>query len=46
MNVRAISTLFQTRSMSRRSWIITEWTNAVPASHGRNDAFSTGSHAQ
>ena len=37
---------FQTRSIPRRSWTITECRKAVAVSHGRNDAFSTGSHAQ
>ena len=36
---------FQMRSIPRRSWIITEWRNAVAASHGMSAAFSTGSHA-
>jgi hypothetical protein len=44
--VASSSDRFQTRSIPRRSWTITEWMNAVPVSHGRNDAFSTGSHAQ
>ncbi len=44
--VRITSEMFQRRSMRRRSWIITEWRNAVPVSHGMNAAFSTGSHAQ
>src|SRR5688572_10760264 len=34
------------RSMLRRSCTITEWMYAVAVSHGRNDAFSTGSQAQ
>src|SRR5678815_1879082 len=34
------------RSMLRQSCTITEWRYAVAVSHGRNDAFSTGSHAQ
>src|SRR5215216_865664 len=45
-NVASNSDRFHTRSMPRRSWTITEWMKAVPVSHGRNDAFSTGSHAQ
>ena len=45
-NVAITSDRFQTRSMPRRSCTITEWMNAVAVSHGRNDAFSTGSHAQ
>src|SRR5512141_3302894 len=34
------------RSMLRRSCTITECRYAVAVSHGRNEAFSTGSHAQ
>ena len=45
-NVAITSDRFQTRSMPRRSCTITEWMNAVAVSQGRNDAFSTGSHAQ
>ena len=45
-NVAMTSDRFQTRSIPRRSWIITEWMNAVPVIHGSSDAFSTGSHAQ
>src|SRR5256885_13426080 len=41
-----ISARFHFFSMPRFSWIITEWRNAVMVSHGRSDAFSTGSHAQ
>ena len=37
---------FQTRNMPRRSCTITECRYAVPVSQGKNDAFSTGSHAQ
>ena len=33
-------------SISRRSCTITECTKAVAVSHGMNEAFSTGSHAQ
>ncbi len=33
-------------NIPRFSWIITECRNAVMVSHGRSDAFSTGSHAQ
>ncbi|OGL13533.1 MAG: hypothetical protein A3G97_11155 [Candidatus Rokubacteria bacterium RIFCSPLOWO2_12_FULL_69_21] len=44
--VRMISVRFQSFRMRRRSWIITEWRNAVPVSHGMNAAFSTGSQAQ
>ena len=39
-------TMFQTFSMPRFSWIITEWRNAVPASQGSSEAFSTGSQPQ
>jgi hypothetical protein len=44
--VARISDTFQTRSIPRFSWIITECRNAVPVSHGISDAFSTGSQAQ
>src|SRR4026208_567131 len=44
-NARITSRTFQIRSIPRRSWIITEWRNAVAASHGISAAFSTGSHA-
>jgi hypothetical protein len=46
LKVRMIRVRFQSFSMRRRSWIITECRNAVPVSHGMNAAFSTGSHAQ
>jgi hypothetical protein len=45
-NVAITSDRFHTRSIPRRSCTMTEWMNAVPVSHGSNDAFSTGSHAQ
>jgi hypothetical protein len=45
-NVMMTRARFQSRSMRRRSWIITECRNAVPVSQGMNAAFSTGSHAQ
>src|ERR1043166_8913335 len=45
-NVTTTSTTFHFRSIPRFSWIMIECRNAVPVSHGRNDAFSTGSHAQ
>ena len=45
LNASATSTMFQTFSIPRFSWIITEWRNAVAASHGMSAAFSTGSHA-
>ena len=45
-NVRMTSTTFQTFSMPRFSWIITECRKAVPESHGSTEAFSTGSQPQ
>ena len=44
--VASTSDAFQTFSIPRRSWIMIEWRNAVPVSHGSSDAFSTGSQAQ
>ncbi len=44
--VASTSETFQTFSIPRFSWIITECRNAVPVSHGISDAFSTGSQAQ
>ena len=44
-NARITSRTFQTRSIPRFSWIITECRNAVAASHGMSAAFSTGSQA-
>jgi hypothetical protein len=44
--VTMTSVTFQTRSMLRRSWTITECRNAVAVNHGSSAAFSTGSHAQ
>jgi hypothetical protein len=44
-NASTTSRWFQTRSIPRFSWIITEWRNAVAASHGIRAAFSTGSQA-
>ena len=44
-NARITSSTFQTFSIPRFSWIITECRNAVAASHGMSAAFSTGSHA-
>ena len=44
--VRMIRERFQSLSMRRRSWTITECRNAVAVSHGMKAAFSTGSHAQ
>jgi hypothetical protein len=46
LKVRMIRIMFQTFSIPRFSWIITECTKAVPASHGINAEFSTGSQAQ
>jgi len=46
LKVRITSARFHSRSIRRRSWIITECRNAVPVSHGMNAAFSTGSQAQ
>ncbi len=40
------SVTFQTRSMPRRSWTITECRNAVAVNHGSMPAFSTGSQPQ
>ena len=45
-NAPTISERFQTFSMPRRSWTITECRNAVAISHGSSATFSTGSHAQ
>ncbi len=45
-NVRQMRKTFHTLSMPRRSWIMTEWTNALMTRNGMNAAFSTGSHAQ
>ncbi len=45
-NVMMIRNMFQTLSMFFFSWIITECRKAVPVSHGRKDALSTGSHIQ
>ncbi len=45
-NVTMTSVTFQTRSMLRRSWTITECRNAVAVNHGSRPAFSTGSQPQ
>ena len=45
-NVTTTSVTFHLRSMPRFSWTMIECRNAVPVSHGRSEAFSTGSHAQ
>ena len=44
-NASATRTTFQTFSIPRFSWIITECRNAVAARNGIRAAFSTGSHA-
>ena len=44
-NASETSTTFQTFSIPRFSWIITECRNAVAASQGISAAFSTGSQA-
>ena len=44
--VTITSVTFQTRSMPRRSWTITECRNAVAVNHGSRPAFSTGSQPQ
>ncbi len=36
----------QALSVPRRCWTIAEWSAAMAVSHGRNEAFSTGSQAQ
>ena len=45
-NVTMTSVTFQTRSMPRRSWTMTECRNAVAVNHGSRPAFSTGSQPQ
>ncbi len=45
-NVATTSERFQSRSIPRRSCMMTECRYAVPVSHGNSEAFSTGSHAQ
>ncbi len=45
-NVVAMRTMFQTFIMPFFSCIMTECRKAVPASQGRMEAFSTGSHIQ
>ncbi len=44
--VATIRQAFQTLSMPRFSWTMTECRKAVPISHGISAAFSTGSQAQ
>src|SRR5215468_293213 len=46
MNVQKTSQTFHTFIIPRFSCIITECRNAVPVSHGNNEAFSTGSQPQ
>ena len=46
LKVRITSTMFQTFSIPRRSWTITECRKAVATSQGMKAAFSTGSQAQ
>ena len=46
MKVPQIRLTFQTFSIPRFSWTITECRNAVPTSQGMSAAFSTGSHPQ
>ena len=41
-----ISETFQTFSIPRFSWTITECRKAVPTSHGISEAFSTASQPQ
>jgi hypothetical protein len=45
-NVSETRKTFQTLRSPRRSWIMTECTNALAVRNGMNAAFSTGSHAQ
>src|SRR5215210_46897 len=45
-NVITTSVTFHLRNMPRFSCTMIECRYAVPVSHGRNDEFSTGSHAQ
>src|SRR6187551_1777266 len=45
-NVETTSVTFHLRSIPRFSCTMIECRNAVPVSHGRNEAFSTGSQAQ
>ena len=44
LKANATSTMFQTRSIPLRSWIITECRKAVATSQGISAAISTGSH--
>src|SRR5689334_16730759 len=45
-NVPTTRLMFHKRSMLRRSCTMAECRKAVAVSHGRNEAFSTGSQAQ
>ncbi len=45
-NAAMTSTKFHACSMPRRTWTTAECRNAVATNQGRNEAFSTGSHAQ
>jgi hypothetical protein len=45
-NVEMTSVTFHVFSIPRRSCTMAEWMKAVAVSHGRNEAFSTGSQAQ
>ena len=45
-NVRQMRKTFHTLSIPRRSWIMTECTNAASVKSGMIAAFSTGSQAQ
>jgi len=44
--VRQTRQTFHTLRRPRRSWIMTECTNALAVKSGKNAAFSTGSHPQ
>ena len=46
VNVATISDTFQTFSIPRFSWTMTECRKAVPTSHGISEAFSTASQPQ
>ena len=45
-NVAQASTRLHTRRVARRCWTAIECISAVAVSHGRIEAFSTGSQAQ
>src|SRR3954462_10319017 len=44
--VEMIRAMLHACNRPRRAWITAEWMAGVPTSHGRNDAFSTGSQPQ